>query len=101
MDSLHGRQLDALGDVTRRAVLQRLRKGPLPVGEIARGLYVTRPAVSQHLRVLKKAGLVRDESAGRNRYYRLDPRGFAILRRYFDDFWAEALDAFKVKVEER
>jgi DNA-binding transcriptional ArsR family regulator len=51
--------------------------------------------------VLKEAGLVRDESAGRNRYYRLDPRGFAILRRYFDDFWAEALEAFKAKVEER
>jgi DNA-binding transcriptional ArsR family regulator len=94
------RQLDALGDVTRRALLERLRRGPLPVGELARGLPVTRPAVSQHLRVLKEAHLVQDEAAGTRRYYRLDPRGFAALRSYFDGFWEEALHAFKAKVEE-
>lgn len=100
MDSLHELQLNALGDVTRRAVLQRLRKGPLPVGKIASGLPVSRPAVSQHLRVLETAGLVRHETVGRNRLYRLDPRGFANLRRYFDDFWAEALESFRAKLEE-
>jgi DNA-binding transcriptional ArsR family regulator len=94
-------QLDAFGDVTRRALLERLRSGPLPVGELAEGLPVTRPAVSQHLRVLKRAQLVRDEARGTRRYYRLDPRGFASLRSYLDRFWGEALESFKAKVEEK
>jgi DNA-binding transcriptional ArsR family regulator len=94
-------QLDALGDVTRRLLLERLRQGPLPVGELARGLTVSRPAVSQHLRVLKEAKLVRDEAAGTRRYYSLDPKGFAALRSYLDNFWGEALEAFQAKVEER
>jgi DNA-binding transcriptional ArsR family regulator len=93
-------QLDALGDVTRRALLERLRRGPQPVGQLARGLPVSRPAVSQHLRVLKEAKLVRDEASGTRRYYRLDPSGFALLRSYLDKFWGEALEAFKAKVEE-
>jgi DNA-binding transcriptional ArsR family regulator len=94
------RQLDAIGDVTRRALLERLRRGPMPVGELARGLLVSRPAVSQHLRVLKEAHLVERETVGTRNYYRLDPRGFATLRSYFDRFWGEALEAFKAKVEE-
>jgi DNA-binding transcriptional ArsR family regulator len=94
------RQLDALGDVTRRLLLERLRRKPLPVGELAQGLSVSRPAVSQHLRVLKQAQLVRDVAVGTRRYYRLDSRGFAALRSYFDRFWDEALESFKAKVEE-
>jgi DNA-binding transcriptional ArsR family regulator len=94
-------QLEALGENTRRAIVERLRHGPLPVGELARGLPVSRPAVSQHLRVLKAARLVRDRAAGTRRFYELDPRGFEKLRSYLDSFWDEALEAFKAKVEER
>jgi DNA-binding transcriptional ArsR family regulator len=101
VETYYDRQLDALGDLTRRALLQRLRRGPLPVGELARDLPVSRPAVSQHLRVLKQAQLVRDEAVGTRRYYRLDPRGFAALRSYFDSLWGEALQAFKAKIEEK
>ena len=101
MNTYGQQQLDALGDVTRRLLLERLRRGPLPVGELARGLTVSRPAVSQHLRVLKEARLVRDEAAGTRRYYSLDPKGFAALRSYLDNFWGEALEAFQAKVEER
>jgi DNA-binding transcriptional ArsR family regulator len=95
------RQFDALGDVTRRALLERLRRGPLPVGELADGLPISRPAVSQHLRVLKQAQLVSDEARGTRRYYRLDPRGFAALREYLNTFWDDALEAFRAKVEEK
>jgi DNA-binding transcriptional ArsR family regulator len=101
VDTYGQQQLDALGDVTRRLLLERLRRGPLPVGELARDLTVSRPAVSQHLRVLKEAKLVRDEAAGTRRYYSLDPKGFAALRSYLDNFWGEALEAFQAKVEER
>jgi DNA-binding transcriptional ArsR family regulator len=101
VDAYGQQQLDALGDVTRRLLLERLRRGPLPVGELARGLTVSRPAVSQHLRVLKEARLVRDEAAGTRRYYSLDPKGFAALRSYLDNFWGEALEAFQAKVEEK
>ncbi|MEO6804675.1 MAG: metalloregulator ArsR/SmtB family transcription factor [Edaphobacter sp.] len=101
MDTYQQRQLDAFGDVTRRALLERLRHKPLPVGELAQGVPVSRPAVSQHLRVLKQAQLVRDEAVGTRRYYRLDPRGFAALRAYFDRFWDEALESFKTKAEEK
>jgi len=93
-------QIDAVADETRRILLERLRRGPLPVGELARGLSVSRPAVSQHLRILRQAHLVRSESAGTRNYYRLDPKGFAALRSYFDKFWGEALEAFKARVEE-
>lgn len=79
--------------------MQKLRAGPLPVGELARGLPVSRPAVSQHLRVLKQARLVCDEAVGTRRIYRIDPRGFASLREYFDTFWGDALEAFQAKVE--
>jgi DNA-binding transcriptional ArsR family regulator len=92
--------LSALGDPTRRAIVERLRaRGPLPVGELARTLPVSRPAVSQHLRVLKEAGLVADEPNGARRLYRLDPAGLAEARDYFDRFWADALAAFKLAAE--
>lgn len=78
--------LDALGDRTRRAVLERLRDGPLPVVEIARGLPVSRPAVSQHLRVLKDAGLVVDRQEGTRRIYSIEPDGLALLHRYVEAF---------------
>jgi len=93
-------QFEALGEPIRREILERLRRGPLPVGELARGLPVSRPAVSQHLRVLKMAELVRDEAVGTRRLYRLNRRGFEALRSYFDSFWDEALEAFKTRVEE-
>jgi DNA-binding transcriptional ArsR family regulator len=86
--------LGSLGDPTRRAILERLRGGPLPVAEIAAGLPISRPAVSQHLRVLKDAGLVSERRFGTRRLYRLDLNGLAALRAYFDSFWEEALAAF-------
>jgi DNA-binding transcriptional ArsR family regulator len=89
----------ALHDPTRRAVLERLRHGPRPVGEIARGLPVTRPAVSQHLKVLKEAGLVADRSEGTRRIYHIDPEGLGAMRAWLDQFWEAALDAFAAEVE--
>jgi DNA-binding transcriptional ArsR family regulator len=91
--------IDALGDPTRRAIFERLRAGPLAVGELAGGLPVSRPAVSQHLRVLKDAGLVTDQRRGTRRLYRVDPRGVAALRAYFDSFWTDALAALKEAAE--
>ena len=91
--------MDALGDATRRAVFERLRGGPKAVGELAAGLPVSRPAVSQHLRVLRQAGLVTEQRAGTRNVYRADPRGLAELRAYFDDFWVRALDVYKEEVE--
>ncbi|HXH33332.1 MAG TPA: metalloregulator ArsR/SmtB family transcription factor [Plantibacter sp.] len=84
---------DALGDWTRRQVLEGLRAGPRSVGELAADLPVSRPAVSQHLRILKEAGLVLDRKAGTRRYYEVDRRGIAELRDWLDDFWGEALEA--------
>jgi DNA-binding transcriptional ArsR family regulator len=86
--------LDALGDPTRRAILHRLREGPKPVVEIARGLPVTRPAVSQHLKVLKDAGLVIDRAEGTRRLYAVDPNGLFALRAFLELFWADALAGF-------
>jgi DNA-binding transcriptional ArsR family regulator len=94
-------QLDALGDPTRRAILARLLDGPLSVGRLADEFPVSRPAISQHLRVLKQANLVTDDVAGTRRLYHLNPQGFASLRAYFDQFWATALTQFKQKVEEQ
>jgi DNA-binding transcriptional ArsR family regulator len=93
-------QLDALGDATRRAILARLLEGPLPVGELASYFPVSRPAISQHLRILKDANLVLDRPEGNRRLYALNPEGFDSLRDYFDQFWSLALDAFKKKAEE-
>lgn len=86
--------LDALGDPTRRAVLEVVRTRELPVGAIARELPVSRPAVSQHLRVLKEAGLVTDRPDGNRRLYRVDPRGLASLRAYLERYWDDALGSF-------
>ena len=94
-------QLNALGDVTRRTLLEKLRKGPLPVVELARDLPVSRPAVSQHLRVLKDAGLVTDSKAGTRRLYQLDPEGVARLRAHFDQMWTKAMSAFQVAAEKQ
>jgi DNA-binding transcriptional ArsR family regulator len=99
VQTYHAAQLDALGDATRRAIVERLLHGPRPVGVLARGLPVSRPAVSQHLRVLKEARLVTDSSAGTRRIYELNPAGFASLREYLDRFWTIALDSFKQEVE--
>ena len=93
-------QLDALGDSTRRAILARLLNGPLAVGELARDFPVSRPAISQHLRLLKQANLVIDKQAGTRRVYQIHAEGFNSLREYFDQFWTRALDSFKNKVEE-
>ena len=93
------RVFTALHDPTRRAVLERLRSGPKPVGEIARGLPVSRPAVSQHLKVLKEAGLVDDRSEGTRRIYHIDPKGLGAMRAWLDQFWEAALAAFAAEVE--
>ena len=97
----YGAVLDALGDPTRRAVFDLLRSGPRPVGEIARVLPVSRPAVSKHLRVLKEAGLVDDEALGTRRLYRVDAAGLAELRAYIDDMWDVALGRFAAAAEQR
>jgi DNA-binding transcriptional ArsR family regulator len=94
-------QLDALGDTTRRAILARLLEGPMPVGQLARDFPISRPAISQHLRILKQANLVLDRPEGNRRLYQLNPEGFDSLRQYFDQFWTQALTAFKKKVEAR
>jgi DNA-binding transcriptional ArsR family regulator len=91
--------LTALADPTRRRVLERLRGGGKPVGEIARTLPVSRPAVSQHLKVLKEAGLVREERRGTQHIYQIDPNGLGPLRAWLDQFWDDALDAFKAEAE--
>jgi DNA-binding transcriptional ArsR family regulator len=92
--------MSALGDATRRAIFELLAEGPRPVGEIAQQLPVTRPAVSQHLKVLKEAGLVIDRAEGTRRLYQLNPEGVGALRAYFDRFWNRALAAFKEAVEQ-
>jgi len=91
--------LQALGDPTRRAVLEQLRDGPRAVGEIAVRLPVSRPAVSQHLRVLKEAGLVTERQNGTRHLYRVDPDGLAGLREYLEGFWEETLASFKAAAE--
>jgi DNA-binding transcriptional ArsR family regulator len=90
---------DALGDPTRRMLFERLVERPLAVNELASGLPISRPAVSQHLRVLKDAGLVSDRAEGRRRIYAVDSAGLAALRRDLDRFWTHALGAFKAAVE--
>ena len=99
MTTYRGSALLALGDPTRLAILERLVDGPSAVVDLARDLPVSRPAVSQHLRVLKDAGLVRDEAIGNRRIYRVDPDGLAALRDQLDRFWSKALVAYKATVE--
>ena len=91
--------LATLADPTRRAVFERLRSGPASVGEIASGLPVSRPAVSQHLKALKQAGLVRDEPRGTARIYRIHAEGLRELRDWLDGFWDDALTRFKDHAE--
>jgi DNA-binding transcriptional ArsR family regulator len=90
----------ALGDPTRRAIFERLAQRPLAVGELARELPVSRPAVSQHLKVLKDAGLVVDRPAGNRRIYQLNPDGLGALRAQLDRFWNQALATYKQVVEQ-
>lgn len=93
------RAFDALGDPTRRAVFKRLRAGARSVGEIAKGMDVSRPAVSQHLRVLKEARLVTDRAEGTRRLYAVDTTGLDEVRKWLDGFWDETLAAFKTAAE--
>ena len=99
MDTYAERVLDALGDPTRRSVLKRLRGGARSVGEIAEGMDVSRPAVSQHLKILKAARLVTDRAEGTRRLYAVNMRGVEVLRSWLDGFWDEALLAFKETAE--
>jgi len=89
----------ALADPTRRLVLEELRRGPQAVGRIAERLPVSRPAVSQHLKVLKEAGLVQERSEGTKRIYAIDPHGLSQIRQWLDHFWDEALESFKAEAE--
>ncbi len=90
----NGTVFDALGDPTRRSIFETLRDGPRSVGELAAGLPVSRPAVSQHLRVLERAGLVSHTANGTRNLYSIEPGGVAELRAYFDSFWGDALERF-------
>jgi DNA-binding transcriptional ArsR family regulator len=101
VNTYHEVQLDALGDATRRAIVDRLLRGPVSVGKLAEEFPISRPAISQHLRVLKEARLVTDQANGTRRLYRLDPQGFESLRSYFDRFWSIALAAFQQEIEEK
>jgi DNA-binding transcriptional ArsR family regulator len=91
----------ALADPTRRAIFERLARGPSAVGDLAREFPVSRPAVSQHLRVLKDAGLVTDRRDGNRRLYAVDPHGVEAMRAYFDTFWSDALAAFQKAAERK
>jgi DNA-binding transcriptional ArsR family regulator len=93
--------LAALADPTRRQLFERLRSGPRAVGELARGVTVSRPAVSQHLAVLKAAGLVRDTASGTRRVYDIDPKGLAAIRSWLDDMWGDALGRFAEEAERK
>jgi DNA-binding transcriptional ArsR family regulator len=90
----------ALGDPTRRAIFERLADGPRAVGQLAAEFPVSRPAVSQHLKVLKDAGLLVDQQVGRRRLYRVDPAGVDAMRAHFDRFWTKALANFAARVEQ-
>jgi DNA-binding transcriptional ArsR family regulator len=97
----YGNALAALADPTRRRIFERLKSGPQAVGSIARWMPVSRPAVSQHLKVLKEAGLVADRPEGTRRVYHIDPNGLGALRAWVDQFWDQALSAFQAEVETR
>jgi DNA-binding transcriptional ArsR family regulator len=93
--------LQALGDPTRRQIFERLTQGPSPVGQLAHDLPISRPAVSQHLKVLKEAGLVFDRQAGTRRVYQVDPKAVEALREYFDSFWGQALQSFREAAQDQ
>ena len=94
-----GAALNALADPTRRQLIERLRAGPRAVGDLARGVPVSRPAVSQHLAVLKAAGLVRDVASGTRRVYEIDPKGLGAIRAWLDDMWGDALGRFSAELD--
>jgi DNA-binding transcriptional ArsR family regulator len=95
----YGNGIAALGDSTRRTIFELLGDGPRSVGDLAGELPVSRPAVSQHLKVLKNAGLVSESRVGTRRVYRVEPEAVAELRTYFDKFWTQALAVFKTAAE--
>ena len=95
------RAFAALGDPTRRAIFERLARRPMSVGRLASGLTVTRPAVSQHLKVLRGAGLVAERSEGTKHIYRVEPRGVRSMQDYLDRFWSRALSAFATAANEK
>jgi DNA-binding transcriptional ArsR family regulator len=97
----YGTALAALGDPTRRRVFEELRAGPKPVGVIAAGLPVSRPAVSQHLKALRQAGLVGDRAEGTRRVYFIEPRGLRELRAWLDQFWDQSLAAFAAEAKKQ
>jgi DNA-binding transcriptional ArsR family regulator len=101
VDTYQEAKLDALGDATRRAILRQLLGGPVSVGDLAEKFPMSRPAISQHLKILKDAELVLDRAEGNRRLYQINTEGFDSLRDYFDQFWTQALDAFKKKVEQK
>ena len=101
MTTYQAEALTALGDPSRRAIFERLADRPQAVGELARELPISRPAVSQHLKVLKDARLVTDRAVGTRRIYQVDPDGLAALRGYLDHFWDQALAGFKAAVEQQ
>jgi DNA-binding transcriptional ArsR family regulator len=96
----HARAFVALGDPTRQLIFERLAKRPMPVGKLAAGLAVTRPAVSQHLKILRGAGLVMVHQEGTRRVYQIDPKGVDAMRTYLDRFWDRALTAMKKVAEQ-
>lgn len=93
------RVLAALADPTRRAIVERLASGPRSVGEIAAGMSVSRPAVSQHLKILKEAWVVTDHAEGTRRVYQIDPAGLGVIRQWLDRFWDAALESFRAEAE--
>ena len=93
--------MQALGDPSRRRIFERLIQNPSPVGELARELPISRPAVSQHLKVLKEAGLVFDRQTGTRRVYQVDPKAVEALREYFDSFWGQALESFRAAAQDQ
>ncbi len=101
MSTYQAAAFDALGDATRREIFERLAERPQAVGELAGQLPVSRPAVSQHLRVLKGAGLVTDRALGNRRIYQVDPAGVSELRAYLDQFWNRSLASFKRAAEQK
>ena len=101
MTTYQERALQALGDPSRRQIFERLTRNPLPVGQLARELPISRPAVSQHLKVLKEAGLVFDRQAGTRRVYQVDPKAVEALREYFDSFWGQALASFGAAAQDQ
>ncbi len=101
MTTYQEKALQALGDPSRRQIFERLSQNPSPVGQLARELPISRPAVSQHLKVLKEAGVVFDRKSGTRRVYQVDPKAVEALREYFDSFWSQALESFRATAQDQ